>query len=135
MLLGEYIKKYRDEHGISQRQFAEKCFLSNGFISMIENGKNPKTGEPITPSLPSVKAIASGMGITVHQLLSEVDDLLIDLSEEEKQPTQESGLSEIAIKIAELVDSLPVESRKQLLDRVQALVSAQSSLDDLLKSE
>ena len=135
MLLGEYIKKYRDEHGISQRQFAEKCFLSNGFISMIEKGTNPNTGGPITPSLPSVKAIANGMGITVHQLLSEVDDLLIDLSEEEKQPTPEGELSEIAIKIAEHADLLPVESRKQLLDRVQALVSAQSSLDDLLKSE
>lgn len=135
MLLGEYIKKYRDEHGISQRQFAEKCFLSNGFISMIEKGTNPNTGGPITPSFPSVKAIANGMGITVHQLLSEVDDLLIDLSEEEKQPTETDGLSDTAIEIAKLIDLLPVESSKQLLDRVQALVSAQSSLDDLLKSE
>ena len=115
MLLGEYIKKYRDEHGISQRQFAEKCFLSNGFISMIEKGTNPKTKEPITPSLPSVKAIANGMGITVHQLLSEVDDLLIDLSEEEKQPSDSEGLLEKDQRLIDWFRSLPEEKQKAIL--------------------
>lgn len=36
MTLGEFIRKYRSEHDLSQRQFALKCGLSNGYISMLE---------------------------------------------------------------------------------------------------
>jgi transcriptional regulator with XRE-family HTH domain len=41
MTLGEYIKKYRSEHGLSQRQFANLCGVSNGYASMLEKGMNP----------------------------------------------------------------------------------------------
>lgn len=80
MTLSEYIKNYRSTHGISQRQFAAICDVSNGYISMLEKGINPKTGEPITPTPQSIKAIANGMGMTMQRLLSEVDDLYLDLS-------------------------------------------------------
>jgi len=79
MNLGELVKKYRVDHDLSQRQFAAKCGVSNGYISMIEDGKNPKTGESIFPSLQSYKKIASAMGISVHELLSLVDDHKVNL--------------------------------------------------------
>ena len=44
MKIGDLIQKYRAEHDMSQRQFAIMCGLSNGYISMLEKGKNPKTG-------------------------------------------------------------------------------------------
>lgn len=104
MKLSEYIKRYRNEHGLSQRQFASQCGLSNGFLSMIENESNPKTGEPITPSLASIKQLANGMGMTAHQLLSEVDDLFIDLSgEEQKQPIGQDELPNGLIRIYDLI--------------------------------
>ena len=124
MTLGEYLKRYRDAHDLSQRQFAALCGVSNGYISMLEKGENPKTGEPITPTLQSVISIARGMGMTMQELLSEVDDLFLDLTENEKQPPSSEGLSDLAMQIARIVDRLPEESRQLLLVEVQALERA-----------
>lgn len=124
MTLGEYLKQYRDAHDLSQRQFAALCGVSNGYISMLEKGENPKTGEPITPTMQSVVSIARGMGLTMQELLSEVDDLYLDLTENEKQPPGVEGLSDLAMQIARIVDRLPEESRHLLLVEVQALERA-----------
>lgn len=80
MTLGEYIKAYRDRQFLSQRQFADKAGVSNGYISMLEKGVNPKTGEPITPSMPALFKIATAMGITVSELCANVDDMAVELS-------------------------------------------------------
>lgn len=82
MTLGDYIKSYRQEHGLSQRSFAAQSGLSNGYISMVEKGENPATGEPIKPTLIALKKIASGMGITLAVLISRCDDIPVDLSQE-----------------------------------------------------
>lgn len=124
MTLGEYLKQYRDAHDLSQRQFAALCGVSNGYISMLEKVENPKTGEPITPTMQSVVFIARGMGMTMQELLSEVDDLYLDLTENEKQPPGVEGLSDLAMQIARIVDRLPPESRQLLLVEVQALERA-----------
>lgn len=124
MTLADYLKQYRESHDLSQRQFAALCGVSNGYISMLEKGENPKTGEPITPTLQSVISIARGMGMTMQELLSEVDDLYLDLTENEKQPPAVEGLSDLAMQIARIVDRLPEESRQLLLVEVQALARA-----------
>lgn len=80
MTLSDYIKEYRNKHGLSQRQFALLCGVSNGYISMLENQLNPKTNEPINPTPQQLKKIAAGMGLTLQELLSKVDNLFIDLS-------------------------------------------------------
>jgi len=80
MTLGDFLRKYRDDHNISQRSFAKACGVSNGYISMIEKGINPKTNEPITPTLPMLRSIASGMGLTAHELLTMVDDMDLDIT-------------------------------------------------------
>ena len=79
MTLGALVAEYRREHCLSQRQFAIQCGLSNGYISMLENN-NPKTGLPVTPSIPALKKIASGMGISLDELLSIADDMPVDMS-------------------------------------------------------
>lgn len=80
MKLGELIKGYRDEHDLSQRQFAIQCRLSNGYISMLEKGLNPKTGRPVTPTIPQLKKLADGMGVTMSAMLEQVDDMDVDLT-------------------------------------------------------
>ena len=79
MTLGTYIAQFRKQHDLSQRQFAVSCGLSNGYISMLEKGINPATGRPVIPTLPQLKKLAQGMGITITELLEQVDDLPIDL--------------------------------------------------------
>lgn len=82
MTIGEIVKQYREEHGLSQRQFAEKCGdITNGYISMIEQGKNPSTGKPIVPSIEKVASLARAMGMTLHQLIDMADDSPVTVGE------------------------------------------------------
>ena len=69
MTLGEIILNYRAEHGLSQRQFALRCGLSNGYIAMIEKNKNPSTGKPIAIGLPQLMSIAKVMGMSTDELM------------------------------------------------------------------
>lgn len=63
MTLGDCIKEYREEHGLSQRQFSEACGLSNAYISILEKNVNPKTNEPPVPTLGAYKKIANVMDL------------------------------------------------------------------------
>ena len=79
MTLGEYISIYMNSHGLSQRQFAVQCNLSNGYISILINGVSPKTGEPVKPTIDSYIKLADGMGIPLNQLLRSIDDAPVSL--------------------------------------------------------
>ena len=85
MTLGESIRAYRETNRLSLRQFADKCngspdgSVTNGYISMLEMGKNPNTGKPIIPSIDKLAAIAYGMGISLHQLITSCEDMPVYL--------------------------------------------------------
>jgi len=82
MKLGELIAAYRKENRMSQRQFAKKCGdLSNGYVSMLENDYNPATGKGITPTIDKLICIASGMDMSLTELLEKADDMPVDISE------------------------------------------------------
>ena len=98
MTLKEIIVAYRTEHHLSQRQFALRCGLSNGYISMIEREENPKTGQPITPTLQKLKQLADGMGMTLSELFKTADDMPVALmaeSEPEPAPAPETHASNL----------------------------------------
>lgn len=121
MTLRDIITEYRRTHELSQRQFATSCGLSNGYISMLEKNENPKTGLPMIPSLPALKKIAGGMGMTVTDLFIQVDDMPIDLlvADLEKTmpaPNYESGQSAIDVEIALLITGLTSEKKKEALN-------------------
>ncbi|MCR5370333.1 MAG: helix-turn-helix transcriptional regulator [Clostridium sp.] len=80
MLLSDLIIEYRNRFNISQRAFAEKCGLSNTYISFIENEHNPKTGKPITPTIEQYAKLAKGMDISLHQLFESIDNAPIVLN-------------------------------------------------------
>lgn len=80
MTLSEIVIRYRKEHALSQRQFAKICGLSNGYISMLERNLNPNTGLPLTPSLPALKRIAAGMGVSLHSLMLQASDMPVDIN-------------------------------------------------------
>lgn len=115
------IKDRRIELGLTMKEVGDAVGVSEATVSRWESG--------------DIADMKRSRIINLAEALKISPLEILDLPPDKKQPTQEGGLSEIAIKIAENVDLLPVESRKQILDRVQALVSAQLSLDDLLKSE
>lgn len=74
MTIGEIIKKYCSEHGLSYQQFAQASKVSKGYVSMLINGRNPKTGKPMKPTIETYINIAEAMGMTVDQLFEVMDD-------------------------------------------------------------
>lgn len=79
MTLSEYIKEFRENNGLSQRQLADMADLSNAYISMLEKNMNPRTGQPVRPSMPAMRKLARAMGIPVTRLMSSVDELAVDM--------------------------------------------------------
>ena len=82
MKLREFIIKYREEHDLSQRQFANICDISNGYLAMIENNENPRTGKPPVLSITMWRKLASGMGMTLHSLIESIDDEVVSSVDE-----------------------------------------------------
>ena len=64
---------------MSQREFAKRCGLSNGAISIIESGVNPHTHEPLVPTLSTINQLAKGMNISIQNLIESADDVPISL--------------------------------------------------------
>jgi len=118
MTLGEIIKKYREENDMSQREFAKICGLSNSYISQLEMNVNSKNGQPIKPQLETIKAVADAMHITVDELFSQMDDIMIDISK--KTATGESN--DLDARIMVLVRQLPDHLKESFLDILQVSV-------------
>ncbi|WPC42749.1 helix-turn-helix transcriptional regulator [Clostridium sp. JS66] len=64
MKFGEFLKNLRKEKGLSQRQLADLCNISNTEISRIESGERQK------PSPNILKAIAPHLGISYGELMT-----------------------------------------------------------------
>ena len=89
MTLGDLIKNYRDRNNITIGEFASACSLSKGYISMLENNINPRNNKPISPTLPSMAKVASGMGIELDALLKMLDGKQsVQLIEDNSSSTQ-----------------------------------------------
>lgn len=96
MKLSELLKSYRLQHDISMDMLAQESGVSKGYISMLENERNPKTGKPISPSLDTLAKLAKGMGITLDDLIKMADDMIVDLDsygEDEVMPLSTDELS------------------------------------------
>jgi len=130
MTLVELIQQYRSEHGLSQRQFALDCGMSNGYISMLERGENPKTRQPITPTLAALNKLAAGMHMTLGEMLSAIDDMPVELSEDEgddlmkiSAPLKEGGFSDQDLEIVRLILHLSPEKKQDAIKYLRYLAS------------
>lgn len=83
MKLGDFIRKYREDHFMSQREFARKCSLSNAQISLLEKGIGA-SGEPFMPSYRTISKVAKGMGISSEDLIMQCDDFDIDITDDSR---------------------------------------------------
>ena len=73
MHIGLYVKNFRENHNLSMQEFADKAGLSKGYISMLERGKHPQNNRDIVPSIETVNKIAIAMGISIDELLMQID--------------------------------------------------------------
>lgn len=125
MTLKDLVIKYRADNGLSQRQFALQCGLSNGYISMLEKGINPSTGAKITPTLPALSKLATGMHTTLNELFTLVDDMDVDV----KTPalSEEDGLASVDMEIISLLAGLSDAKKQQAISFLRFLVASEET--------
>ena len=81
MTIGEMIYDFRTRTGMSQREFARKCGLSNATISMYEkNGVNPRTGKPFKIEYITYLRLANVMNMDIDKMFEILgDDALVGM--------------------------------------------------------
>lgn len=126
MTLKDLIIEYRNDHGLSQRQFATACGLSNGYISMLEKEMNPNTKLPVTPTLPKLKQLASGMGMSLTDLLVKVDDMPVELilDDTDSKKLVPEIEDELDAEIMKIISGLTPEKKQQALSYIQYLAQS-----------
>lgn len=126
MTLKDLIIEYRNDHGLSQQQFATACGLSNGYISMLEKEMNPNTKLPVTPTLPKLKQLASGMGMSLTDLLVKVDDMPVELilDDADSKKLVPEIEDELDAEIMKIISGLTPEKKQQALSYIQYLAQS-----------
>ncbi len=134
MRIGEIIQSYLNENKISQRQFAKSCGLSNGYISMLINNTNPKTGKPLVPSLSALMSLSQGLGISLDELLYTADDIEINIAKIKKigkiiepsasQTNNAATLTELQREMLDLFDRLSEDEQIKLIGRLEYMVES-----------
>jgi len=66
LALGKRLRDLRAEQGFSQEAFADHCGLHRTAMSLIERGKR-------IPSLRTLLTVSQGFGISLSELLRDVD--------------------------------------------------------------
>jgi transcriptional regulator with XRE-family HTH domain len=73
MTFGEYIRQWREEHGVGLRQFAKAIRVSPTFVSKMERGIGPLPGEA------TIHKMAEVMGENPDELLAQADKVAADV--------------------------------------------------------
>ena len=119
MKLSDFIKDYRVKNKLTSQQLADKCDLSKGYISMLENNFKPRnTHKVITPSIAVIKKIADGTGFDFDFLLRLIDEVsLVDTKDPKPQleirtiPKQDPNIT----KFIEIYNKLSLQERNYLM--------------------
>ena len=149
MTLGKFIKDYRDSQSMSQAAFASASGISKGYISMLEQNKNPATGLPIAPSIDVFGKVASAVGISLDELLRLVDSdqpISLALAPSTSAPEISPDLKYLSEALAQLNDDgaqklldyaadLVASGRYAKIERPSPLQIAARSGDDLSKAD
>lgn len=147
MTLGDIIRNYRENNNITLGEFANACSLSKGYISMLENNINPRNNKPISPTLPSMAKVASGMGIDLDTLLKMLDkkqpvQLISDKIESSaplvidyQKPDQEGcyqRMSEYTARFLDFYNQLSSTNKEKVVSYTKGLLSTQQMEEDVL---
>lgn len=73
MTLGEIIKEYRTERRISMEEFARLVGLSKAYISILERNHNPSNGRQPKPTMDTIAAVASVVGMSLNEIFRKLD--------------------------------------------------------------
>lgn len=94
MKLAEFISNYLKTHAMSYRSFAARSGLTSGYISMLVNDRNPKTGKPPVPSVVTYNNLARAMGMSIDELFASIDNAPVSLSKVDTNLINDGSLYE-----------------------------------------
>ena len=95
MALGEIIKDYRKQHGMSMEDFAAVSGISKAYISVLENNRRAGTNEPVTPTIETVYKAAMAMETDAEKLCA----VLISEMKEKKE-SKEIRLKQVIAQLS-----------------------------------
>lgn len=121
MELQDFIKQYRKEKHLTMQEFADRCGLSKGYISMLESGRHPQSQRQIVPSIETYGKLAAGMDMQIDEFLRAIDgDASVSVGESVddipglvKEPY--TIWAERDIRLLEWFRSLPPEKQRAIL--------------------
>ena len=116
--LSNRILKLIEEKGLSYGELAEMTKIPKSALQRYATGETEKI------PLPRIEAIAKALDVSSAYLIGWGALEEENTTEKEKQPPGPGGLSEIAMQIAQVVDSLPPEFRLIAQSQVEALARA-----------
>ena len=119
MTLGDIVKNYRTEHGLSLREFSRISGVSNGYISMLEKNEHPKAKKPIVPSIEKMRCISNAMGMSFDSLLDMIDSNQPISIKKENAPA--ASLTSSESDLLSKYRRLNSEGRKKLVERADEL--------------
>ena len=67
--LGEFLRKERRKKNMSLRDFSEYLGISHTYLNKLENGIDPRTSKPVSPTIETLKQISNAMNISLDTLL------------------------------------------------------------------
>ena len=99
MSIGDLLKQYREKMGLSQREFANKCGISNVSISQYEkNGINPKTGKPFKIEFVTYLKLAQAMDMDIDEMFEILgDNALVGMVPNNVIPISDMTLKQVPV--------------------------------------
>lgn len=67
--LGKFLKTIRAEKDLSLRELSVRTGLSHSYLSNLENGADPRTGNPVSPTLPTLNKLAKGLEVPIDKII------------------------------------------------------------------
>lgn len=110
MTLGEYVKNYREQYGISLRDFGKMVDISGQHVSNLEKGLHK-------PTMELFAKVAKATGKTTLELCALLDDEII-VNAKEKTPSYNESVEDVI----DMLVSLPTDKVDQVRDYIEFLL-------------
>lgn len=139
--IGEKLREIRNQRNLSLRQAAKQIGISHTYLDTLEKERDPRTGEPVHPSIQVLERISKGYRIPLSEFLMMMgyDEQRLGVRREVEttervshdttdagvhiiQEEDEAALNDVEI-IARSIKSLPLEDRKILLYLIRRLAN------------
>lgn len=129
--MGNFIRRIREEKGMSLREFADFLGLSHNYIGNLEKGEDPRNNKPIAPTIDTFIKIAGALKISLEETLKQtgyIEEINLKTIEEiyQEQTVREYN------ELIKTLDVSEIEAIKEIKQQGLSLVEVNKALRSLL---